>query len=405
MWGSAVDLAYQVQSGSPQPGVYVTSRVYDAMRDSRTFTAAGEVTFGCAGGFRVQGPTLSVIDAASGPGSGTINIGGGLAGVGTLNVGGTGISGACVVQLGATGVTSGSSVTLGGSTTLTVGTGLTTLGGALTVAGTTTFNGPVNVATGQAVTLLGTGSLIVGVGGGGGTVAIGSGAGSAGTLTIGAGTGVGTVTVGAGTGQGLLTLANLGRLTLSSDNATQSFGTTLASPAGMAANVPLTLPSGAPTTGQVLSAVSATTLGWATSSGVGVTLAKGGGAAAPFAAPAAAADLGLARSTSPCRVSAVLARSIAGAGAAAGASRAGQVGASWQHPRALTTSASAASLFPPTECAGVQQRGHGACGRASLRCKCTAPAFPRAYSLPYLPCRLHHVRGARCASGATRRGC
>ncbi|WP_319452365.1 MULTISPECIES: adenylate/guanylate cyclase domain-containing protein [unclassified Mycobacterium] len=46
MWGSAVDLAYQVQSGSPQPGVYVTSRVYDAMRDSRQFTAAGEVTVG-----------------------------------------------------------------------------------------------------------------------------------------------------------------------------------------------------------------------------------------------------------------------------------------------------------------------------------------------------------------------
>ena len=44
MWGAAVDLAYQVQSGSPQPGVYVTSDVYDAMRDSRTFTAAGEVT-------------------------------------------------------------------------------------------------------------------------------------------------------------------------------------------------------------------------------------------------------------------------------------------------------------------------------------------------------------------------
>ena len=43
MWGAAVDLAYQVQSGSPQPGVYVTSDVYDAMRDSRQFTAAGEV--------------------------------------------------------------------------------------------------------------------------------------------------------------------------------------------------------------------------------------------------------------------------------------------------------------------------------------------------------------------------
>ncbi|MDX1891853.1 adenylate/guanylate cyclase domain-containing protein [Mycolicibacterium sp. 050158] len=45
MWGAAVDLAYQVQSGSPQPGVYVTSDVYDAMRDTRQFTPAGEVTF------------------------------------------------------------------------------------------------------------------------------------------------------------------------------------------------------------------------------------------------------------------------------------------------------------------------------------------------------------------------
>ena len=44
MWGSAVNLAYQVQSGSPQPGVYVTSAVYDVMRDSRSFTSAGEVS-------------------------------------------------------------------------------------------------------------------------------------------------------------------------------------------------------------------------------------------------------------------------------------------------------------------------------------------------------------------------
>jgi class 3 adenylate cyclase len=43
MWGSAVSLAYQVQSGSPQPGVCVTSRVYDVMRDSREFTDAGVV--------------------------------------------------------------------------------------------------------------------------------------------------------------------------------------------------------------------------------------------------------------------------------------------------------------------------------------------------------------------------
>ena len=44
MWGSAVNLAYQVQSGSPQPGIYVTSRVYDVMRDSRHFTSAGVIS-------------------------------------------------------------------------------------------------------------------------------------------------------------------------------------------------------------------------------------------------------------------------------------------------------------------------------------------------------------------------
>lgn len=44
MWGSAVNLAYQAQSGSPQPGVYVTSTVYEAMRDSRNFTSAGGIT-------------------------------------------------------------------------------------------------------------------------------------------------------------------------------------------------------------------------------------------------------------------------------------------------------------------------------------------------------------------------
>lgn len=43
MWGSAVNLAYQVQSGSPQPGIYVTSDVYDVMRDSKPFTSAGDV--------------------------------------------------------------------------------------------------------------------------------------------------------------------------------------------------------------------------------------------------------------------------------------------------------------------------------------------------------------------------
>ena len=44
MWGSAVNLAYQVQSGSPQPGVYVTARVFDAMQDTREFAPAGVIT-------------------------------------------------------------------------------------------------------------------------------------------------------------------------------------------------------------------------------------------------------------------------------------------------------------------------------------------------------------------------
>nr|WP_238950852.1 adenylate/guanylate cyclase domain-containing protein [Mycobacterium sp. IDR2000157661] len=44
MWGAAVNLAYQVQSGSPQPGVFVTSQVYDVIRDSRRFTSAGTIS-------------------------------------------------------------------------------------------------------------------------------------------------------------------------------------------------------------------------------------------------------------------------------------------------------------------------------------------------------------------------
>jgi class 3 adenylate cyclase len=44
MWGGAVNVAYQVQSGAPRPGIYVTSRVYEVMRDSRQFTPAGEVS-------------------------------------------------------------------------------------------------------------------------------------------------------------------------------------------------------------------------------------------------------------------------------------------------------------------------------------------------------------------------
>ncbi|MDT5134428.1 MAG: hypothetical protein QOE41_3739 [Mycobacterium sp.] len=44
LWGAVVNLAYQVRSGSPQPGVYVTSPVYEAVRDTRQFTPAGTIT-------------------------------------------------------------------------------------------------------------------------------------------------------------------------------------------------------------------------------------------------------------------------------------------------------------------------------------------------------------------------
>ncbi|CAJ1582677.1 adenylate/guanylate cyclase domain-containing protein [[Mycobacterium] wendilense] len=43
MWGAAVNLAYQAQSGPTQPGIYVTSAVYDVMRDTRQFKEAGEI--------------------------------------------------------------------------------------------------------------------------------------------------------------------------------------------------------------------------------------------------------------------------------------------------------------------------------------------------------------------------
>ncbi|OBA62292.1 cyclase [Mycobacterium sp. 1100029.7] len=44
MWGAAVSLAYQMHSGAPQPGIYVTSSVYETMRDVRQFTPAGTIS-------------------------------------------------------------------------------------------------------------------------------------------------------------------------------------------------------------------------------------------------------------------------------------------------------------------------------------------------------------------------
>ncbi|OBF55246.1 cyclase [Mycobacterium sp. 852002-53434_SCH5985345] len=44
MWGAAVSLAYRMQSGANQSGIYVTSQVYEAMRDVRQFTPAGTIS-------------------------------------------------------------------------------------------------------------------------------------------------------------------------------------------------------------------------------------------------------------------------------------------------------------------------------------------------------------------------
>ncbi|MGB8405299.1 MAG: adenylate/guanylate cyclase domain-containing protein [Mycobacterium sp.] len=44
MWGAAVNVAYQIKSGSPQPGIDVTDRVYRALRATMNFTSVGTVT-------------------------------------------------------------------------------------------------------------------------------------------------------------------------------------------------------------------------------------------------------------------------------------------------------------------------------------------------------------------------
>lgn len=44
MWGAAVNVAHQVKNGSPEPGIYVTSRVHDTLQDTMEFTSAGTVT-------------------------------------------------------------------------------------------------------------------------------------------------------------------------------------------------------------------------------------------------------------------------------------------------------------------------------------------------------------------------
>ena len=48
MWGAAVNLAHQMRSGATESGVYVTSEVYEVMRDIRQFAPAGSITVGGA---------------------------------------------------------------------------------------------------------------------------------------------------------------------------------------------------------------------------------------------------------------------------------------------------------------------------------------------------------------------
>lgn len=43
MWGAAVSLAYQIDRGSPRPGIYCTTQVYELMRDMGQFTLAGSI--------------------------------------------------------------------------------------------------------------------------------------------------------------------------------------------------------------------------------------------------------------------------------------------------------------------------------------------------------------------------
>ncbi|WP_293313733.1 adenylate/guanylate cyclase domain-containing protein [Mycobacterium sp.] len=48
IWGAAVSLAYQMHKGAPQAGIYVSSPVYEAMRDVHHFAPAGNISVGGA---------------------------------------------------------------------------------------------------------------------------------------------------------------------------------------------------------------------------------------------------------------------------------------------------------------------------------------------------------------------
>ena len=44
MWGAVVNLAHQIKDGSPQPGIYVTSHVYEVLQETMQFDSAGSVS-------------------------------------------------------------------------------------------------------------------------------------------------------------------------------------------------------------------------------------------------------------------------------------------------------------------------------------------------------------------------
>jgi adenylate cyclase len=43
MWGIAVNMAHRMKNGMPEPGVYVTTRVYHALAETMSFTPAGTI--------------------------------------------------------------------------------------------------------------------------------------------------------------------------------------------------------------------------------------------------------------------------------------------------------------------------------------------------------------------------
>ena len=45
MWGTAVNLAHRLKNGIPEPGIYVTSRVYDALAETTSFSEAGTISY------------------------------------------------------------------------------------------------------------------------------------------------------------------------------------------------------------------------------------------------------------------------------------------------------------------------------------------------------------------------